>query len=220
MLRNTCAAKPRIEKARVLRLARDRPITRRLLLIGLPLAGILVSAMALPGPRSLAQGIESQVRRGPSAYQLAVQLPARIRKGEPASLVLHVQKSGRPANDVAACLAPQPVFSSEEDAVDATPALGTDLGVDAEPGSTPGCVGAIADVRTAPGVYQFTWEPDTPGRVNLRFTVADSQLNAAVDVASSPPNPAILTSFLLLIAAILGDAGSLRRRQRRLGEFT
>ncbi len=186
----------------------------------LPLAGILTGVMAIAGLGAAARGIESQVRRGPSAYQLAAQLPAGIRKGQPASLVLHVQKSGRPVDDVAACLLPAPVFPSEEDALDATPAIGADLGAGAEPGSHPACVGAIAAVRTAPGVYQFTWEPDTPGRVNLRFTVGDSQLNGPVNVGSTPPNAAILIAFVLLVAAILGAAGRMRRTQQRQGDLT
>jgi hypothetical protein len=188
--------------------------------MGLPLAGILAGAMAIAGSAVAARGIDSQVRRGPNAYQLAAQLPARIRKGEPASLVLHVQKSGRPVNDVAACLVPAPLFSSEEEAIDATPAIGIDLGASAEPGSQSACVGAIAAVRTAPGVYQFTWEPDTAGRVNLRFTVGDSQLNEAVNVSSAPPNAAILIAFVLLVAAILGAADRMRRRQQRRGGLT
>lgn len=201
-------------------LARDWPATWRLLPIGLPLAGILASAMAIAGPGAAARGIESQIRLGPSAYQLGAQLPTRIRKGEPASLVLHVQKSGRPVDDAAACLVPAPLFPSEEDALDATPAIGIDLGAGAEPSSQPGCVGAIAAVRTAPGVYQFMWEPDTPGRVNLRFTVGDSQLNEAVNVSSAPPNAAILIAFALLVAAILGAAGRMRRTQQRQGDLT
>ena len=220
MFRNTCAAKPRIEEARILRPARDCPAIRRLFPMGLPLAAFLVSAMVIPAARAVAQGIESQVRRSPSAYQLAVQLPARIRKGEPASLVLHVHKSDRPVDDVAACLVPRPLFTSEEEAADATPAIGIDLGVGAEPGSQPACVGAIAAVRAAPGTYQFTWEPDTPGRVNLQFTVGDTQLNEAVNVTSTPPNLAILLAFVLLIATILGAAVRMRRRQQRQGDFT
>jgi len=176
--------------------------------------------MAIAGSGAAARGIESEDRRGPSAYQLAAQLPARIRKGEPASLVLYVQKNDRPAEDVAACLVPAPSFTSEEDAMDATPAIGADLGAGAEPGSQPACVGAMAAVRTAPGVYQFTWEPDTPGRVNLRFTVGDSQLNEAVNVSSPPPNPAVLIAFVLLVAAILGAAGRMRRTEQRQGDLT
>jgi hypothetical protein len=219
MLRNTCGAKPRSEAARVLPLARDWPATRPLLPMGLLLAGILAGVMAIAGPVAAARGIESQVRRGPSTYQLAAQLPGRIRKGEPASLVLHVQKNGRPIDNVAACLVPAPLFTSEEDALDATPALGADLGAGAEPGSQAACVGAIAAVRIAPGVYKFTWEPDTPGRVNLRFTVGDSQLNGAVNVSSAPPNAAILIAFVLLVAAILGAAGRMRRTQPRQGSL-
>jgi hypothetical protein len=188
--------------------------------MGLPLAGILAAGTAIVGPSAAARGVDSQVPRGPSAYQLAAQLPARIRKGEPASLILYVQKSGRPVDNVAACLAPAPLFTSEEDAMDATPAIGIDLGTGAEPGAQPACVGAIAAVRTAPGVYQFTWEPDTAGRVNLRFSAGDSQLNEAVNVSSAPPNAAILIAFVLLVAAILGAAGRMRRTQRRQSDLT
>jgi len=196
--------------------------------MGLPLAGILASALPIARPSAAAQGIENRVQRAPSAYQLAAQLPARIKKGEAASLVLYVQKGGQPVDNVAACLVPAPLFTNEEDAMDTTPAIGVDLGVDLgaelgagpEPGSQPACVGAIAAVRTAPGVYEFTWEPDTPGRVNLRFTAGDSQLNEAVNVSSAPPNPAILIAFVVLVAAILGTAGRMRRRQPRQGDLT
>ena len=187
--------------------------------MGLPFAGILAGAMAIAGLSAAARDLGSQVPRGPSGYQLSAQLPARIRKGEAASLVLYVQKSGQPVDDVAACLVPVPLFTSEEDATDTTPAIGIDLGAGAEPGS-PACVGAMAAVRTAPGVYQFTWEPDTPGRVNLRFTVGDSQLNQAVNVGSAPPNPAVLIAFALLVAAILGVAGRMRRTEPRQGDLT
>jgi hypothetical protein len=186
----------------------------------LPVAGILAVATAIAGPRAAARGIDGQVPSRPSAYQLAAQLPARIRKGEPASLVLYVRKSGHPVDDVAACLVPAPLFASEEDAMDTTPAMGSDLGASAGPGSPAGCVGAIAAVRAAPGVYQFTWEPDTAGRVNLRFTVGDSQLSEAVNVSSPPPNAAILITFVLLVAAILGAAGHLRRAHQRHGDST
>ncbi len=194
---------------------------RGIVAMGLSLAGILApAAIVIADPSAPVRGIESEARRGASAYQLAAHLPASIRKGEPASLILHVQKSGRPVDDVIACLAPVPAFASEEDAADTTPAIGIDLGAGAEPGSQPGCVMAIAAVRTAPGVYQFTWEPDTAGRVNLQFSVGDSQLNVAVNVGSAPPNPAILIAFVLLVGAILSVAVRMRRTQQRQGGST
>ncbi|MGD0696335.1 MAG: hypothetical protein ABSB82_16050 [Terriglobia bacterium] len=206
-------------------LARDGRALRGIVAIGLSLAGILApAAIVIAAPSAPVRGIESEARRGASAYQLAAHLPASIRKGEPASLILHVQKSGRPVDDVIACLAPVPAFASEEDAADTTPAIGIDLGAGAEPASAPapepGCVMAIAAVRTAPGVYQFTWEPDTAGRVNLQFSVGDSQLNVAVNVGSAPPNPAILIAFVLLVGAILSVAVRMRRTQERQGGST
>jgi hypothetical protein len=194
---------------------------RRIIAVGLQLAGILVlGTLAIAIPSTAARDIESKAGRGASAYELAVQLPARIRKGEPASLILHVQKSGRPVDDVAACLAPAPLFASEEDVADTTSAIGSDLGASAEPTSQPACVMAIAAVRTAPGVYQFTWEPDTAGRVNLRFTAGDSLLVVAVNVRSAPPNPAILIAFALLVGVILTAAARMRRSQQRQGGST
>lgn len=166
---------------------------------------------------SNAGGAGSEARQQAAAYKLAAQLPARIRKGEPASLILHVLKSGRPADDVAACLAPVPLFASAEDVVDPTPATGADLGTAVEPASQAACVMAIAAVRSAPGVYRFTWEPDTAGRVNLRFTAGDGRLNVAVNVESAPPNPAILIAFVLLVAAILSAAAWMRRAPQRQG---
>jgi len=173
--------------------------------------------MAIAGSSAPAGGAGSEGRQQAAAYQLAAQLPARIRKGEPASLILHIQQSGRPVDNVAACLAPVPLFASEEDAADLTPAAGADLGTAVEPASQPACVMAIAAVRTAPGVYQFTWEPDTAGRINLRFTAGDGRLDVAANVESAPPNPAILIAFVLLVAAILSAAARMRRASQRQG---
>ena len=151
------------------------------------------------------------------AYRLAADLPARLRKGEPASLILRVDAGGRPAHDVAACLVPAPLFASEEDAADTTPAIGIDLGVGADPSPETPCVMAIAGVRTAPGVYRFTWEPDSAGRVELRFRVKEGRLEVPVDVESAPPSPTVLIAFVLLIGTIMGAAAGMRRRQTRQG---
>lgn len=69
-------------------------------------------------------------------------------------------------------------------------------------------------VRTGPGVYEFTWEPDTAGRVELRFTVGGTELDVAVDVVSAPPDSAFLVAFVLLVGAILGSAARMRRTRR------
>lgn len=221
MSRNTCGARRRSDAAPAFAVARNGRAMRGIVAMGLPLAGILaVGAMAIADPRAPARGIDSDARPGVSAYQLAAQLPARIRKGEPAALILRVRKSGLPADHVAACLAPAPLFASEEDVADTTPAIGIDLGAGAEPASEPACAMAIAAVRTAPGVYEFTWEPDTAGRVNLRFSVGDSQLNVAVNVGSAPPNPAILMAFVLLVGVILSAAARMRRTRQRQGGST
>jgi len=195
---------------------------RAIVAIGLLLAGIpAVGAVAATDSSVSARASNREVQGSATAYQLTAQVPARIRQGEPASLVLHVEKTGQPpAGDVAACLATAPLFPSEEDASDTTPALGMDLGVGAESSSQSGCVMGIAGVRSAPGAYQFTWEPDTAGRVNLRFSVGDSLLNVLVNVESAPPSPAILIGFLLLVVVILSAAGWMRHAQKRHGGST
>lgn len=224
MSKNTCEAKPKTEAPQVLLSVRNPNAARWLLPRGARLAGIVAISMIIGGPCALVRGIESVA--GTSDYQLAVQLPARIRKGQPASLVLYVQRRGVPVDGVAACLTPTPLFASEEDATDATPVAGIDLGAGTEPGSDPAglagpaCVASIAALRTAPGIYQFTWEPDQAGRVNLRFSVNDSQLNEAVNVGSAPPNPTILFTFVLVVAVILGTAGRMRRTRARRGNLT
>jgi hypothetical protein len=131
--------------------------------------------------------------------------------------MLDVRKSGRPADDVVACLAPVALFMSAEDATDTTPALGGDLGVGVGPASQHTCLTAIAAVRTAPGVYRFTWEPDTPGRINLQFAVGDSRLNVPVDVGNAPADSSVLIGFVLLIGAILGAAAWIRHNRRQQG---
>ncbi|HUI79421.1 MAG TPA: hypothetical protein VLY24_15960 [Bryobacteraceae bacterium] len=158
-----------------------------------------------------------QADAAPGAYELRVQIPAGFRKGQAASLILNVRRAGRPADDAFACLAPVPVFVSDPDDIDPTPAVGADLGSASDPAAALACVSAIAAVRTAPGVYQFNWEPDTAGRVHLRFTVGDSRLDVPVDVASAPPNFAVLVGFTLLIGATWMTAAHIRRRRRRVG---
>jgi hypothetical protein len=218
MLRNTSRARPRTDTIPVLPLARDGRCMRGISAIGFLVAGSLaLGTLAIADPSAAVRDIDSKALCAANAYELAVQLPAKIRKGEPASLILHVQKNSRPADDVAPCMAPAPLFASEEDVTDTTPAIGSDLGAGAEPTTQPACVMAIAAVRTAPGVYQFTWEPDTAGRVNLQFTAGDSQLDVAVNVRSAPPNPTILIAFVFLVGVILSVAARMRHMQRQRG---
>lgn len=165
----------------------------------------LIDVVRATGP------VDQQARQSANTGPLSVQLPARIEKGEPASLILHLGQSGEHARNLAACLAPVPLFPSEDDAADTTPNLGADLGAGAESPSQPGCVMGIAGVRTAPDSYQFTWEPDTAGRVNLHFTLGHNQLVVPVDVASAPPNSAILIAFALFVGATLIVAACMRR---------
>lgn len=154
---------------------------------------------------------------GTGAYQLKAQLPPTIRKGEPATLILHVWRKGRPADDVMACLAPVPIFLSAEDALDTTPAGGMDLGASPDSAAQQACTTALAGVPGGPGTYLFTWEPDTAGRVNLTFTAGDSALTVAADVGSAPPNAAVLVLFVLFVVTVLSCAAYLRRRPRPEG---
>ena len=132
-------------------------------------------------------------------------------------MILRVERAGRPAEDAVACMDPVPIFASEEDIADTTPALGADLGVGAPSAAAPACVAALAAVRTAPGVYRFTWEPDAAGRIDLRFTVGDSRFHVPIDVASPPADPAIPIAFVLLAGAFLGTAAWMRRTRKRSG---
>ena len=150
-------------------------------------------------------------------YQLTAQLPATLAKGKAATLILHILESEKPVDGVAACLATAPLFISVEDALDTTPAGGVDLGTGPEDAARPGCRMGIAGVPRGPGTYAFIWEPDTAGRVNLTFTAGASMLTVPVDVASTPPSPAILILFVLVIAAVLSIAACLRRRPRPEG---
>jgi len=192
MSRNTCEGRQKIE---------DRP-GFRLALSACAMVAIGLSATGVPAG---------------GGYHLAARLPRTIRRGEPAVIVLDVQRNGRPADGAAACMATSPVFASEEDLADSTPAGGVDLGSGGEAAAQPACVTAMAAVRTAPGVYQFTWEPDAAGRVNLHFTVAGSRLDVPVNVASPGPDPAILAGFVVLIGLILATAASMRRARQRQG---
>jgi hypothetical protein len=218
MSKNTCAGKRRIEARLLLSTHCGRRavgVMRTFAAMSLSLAGILAMATFVAArPPAAAQATDTKIQRRAGPHQLSAELPARIRKGEPASLILRVEQKSQPDRGVAACLAPVPLFPSEEDAADTTPALGTDLGVGAESESQPGCVMGIAGVRTAPDTYQFTWEPDTAGRANLRFTLGDSQLNVPVDVGSAPPNPAILAGFGLFVALTLIGAARMHRMRQ------
>lgn len=151
------------------------------------------------------------------AYQLTAQLPATIAKGKATTLILHILESGKPVDGVAACVATAPLFISVEDALDTTPAGGIDRGTGPEAAAQPGCRMGIAGVPSGPGTLAFTWEPDTAGRVNLTFTAGASMLTVPVDVASTPPSPAILILFVLAVAVVLSTAACLRRRLRPEG---
>lgn len=177
------------------------------------LAGIL--AGAAQGVAHQGAGAARIGRAGtagePGTYQLTVQLPSAVRKGQNATLILHVRKDGQPFDPATACLATVPLFVSLEDAIDTTPSGGIDLGAGPEFPARPACTNAIAGMRSGPGTYVFTWEPDTAGRVNLTFTAGAGTLSLPVDVASAPPNAAILILFAAFVAAVLITAAGLRR---------
>jgi hypothetical protein len=178
------------------------------LLAGILAGGAQAVACQSTGAPSMG-GVETAGATG--AHQLTAQLPAAIWKGQNATLILHVRKDGQPVDQVAACLATAPLFVSLEDAIDTTPAGGVDLGTGAEFTARPACTNAIAGVRSGPGTYVFTWEPDTAGRVNLTFTAGAGTLTVPVDVASAPPSAAILILFVAFVAAVLTTAAGLRR---------
>jgi hypothetical protein len=143
--------------------------------------------------------------------QLAAEVPAAIRRGQVVTLILRVHEGGHPIESAAACMAAVPLFASIEDALDSTPAGGADLGSSVAP--QPACTMGIAGLPSGRGTYEFTWEPDTPGRVNLTFTSAGSRLVVPVDVASAPPNPVILVSFVASVVLVLAVAAWWRRRR-------
>ena len=151
------------------------------------------------------------------AYQLSVQLPATIVKGKTATLILHVAENGKPAGSAVTCLNTAPVFISVEDALDTTPAGGSDLGTGPKAGMQTGCRMGLAGEQSGPGTYAFSWEPDTAGRVNLTFTAGAGLLTVPVDVASSQPSPAILILFLFALAAVLSTAACVHRHRRPEG---
>ncbi len=194
---------------------------RRVIATGLQIAStLLLCALCFANSSSEGRAIESKAGQDASAYRLTAQIPDRIQKGEITSITLHVQKNGRPVDDIIACLKPAPLFVSEEDVTDTTAALGSDLGANEEPATQLACVTSIAAVRTAPGVYQFTWEPDTAGRINLQFTAGESRLEVPVNVRSAPPNPALLIAFVLFVGVILSTAAWMRRMRHRQGGST
>jgi hypothetical protein len=145
-------------------------------------------------------------------YLLTAEIPATIRKGVPATLVLHVHGGAQPVDRLVPCLATAPLFVSMEDALDTTPANGIDLGVGPESSLQPACITSIAGVSSGPGVYVFTWEPDTAGRVNLKFTAGASALTVPADVDSAPPSPLILAIFVVFVALVLSAAAYVRHR--------
>jgi hypothetical protein len=71
---------------------------------------------------------------------------------------------------------------------------------------------AIAGVPSGPGIYAFTWEPDTAGRVNLKFTAGASAITVPADVGSAPPNPVVLAVFAVFVALVLSLAAYVRHR--------
>lgn len=173
----------------------------------------LLTGVLVGGAEAAAPGIGRAESAGAtSGYQLTVQLPPAIRKGQSATLILHVRKDGQPAERLAACMATPALFVSLEDAVDTTPAGGADLGTGLESTAQPVCSNAIAGEPIGPGTYVFTWEPDTAGRVNLIFTAGTGKLTVPVDVGSAPPSTAVLILFAVFVAAVLIAAAGLRRR--------
>lgn len=180
------------------------------------LAGILAAAApVIAGQRAAARigTLTSTVQTGP--LQLTADIPAALRRGEAATLILHVSKAGHAVDRSVACLAAVPLFISVEDALDTTPAGGVDLGSASALGPQPACAMAIAGTASGSGRYMFTWEPDTAGRVNLTFTAAGGTLTMPVDVASAPPATAVLASFIVLVVITPGAAVWLRRRRLR-----
>jgi hypothetical protein len=185
-------------------------------------AAVLFIVLTGPARAVVAQGTgvrtdEDKEAAAGSLYQLMPEIPPVIRKGGSVTLVLHVRRDGRPVDKVTACLEAVPLFPSIEDTTDTTPSGGIDLGTDPDSASQPGCVHSIAGVMTGPGVCEFTWEPDTTGRVNLTFTVGTSVITVPVDVASAPPNAAVITFFVIFVGAVLSTAGFRRRRLRPRG---
>jgi len=152
------------------------------------------------------------VARSAGNCVLTAELPATLRKGAPATLILHVHRAAQPVDRLAACLATAPLFIGMEDALDTTPAHGIDLGVGSDASLQPACSMAIAGVPSGPGIYIFTWEPDTAGRVNLKFTAGGSALTVPVDVASAPPSPVILAAFAVFVALVFSMAAYVRHR--------
>jgi hypothetical protein len=179
-------------------------------------AGLLAGILAAPAIASPHEAAPSRASVGAAAPRLSAEIPRSIRRGEAVTLVLHVTTAQRPVEAAVACLAAVPLFISIEDALDSTPAGGVDLGSGSSSSGAaqPGCEKSSAGLPQAPGVYAFTWEPDTPGRVTLTFTAAGGTLTLPVDVASAPPDTTVLVSFALLTAAILGIAACVRRRSR------
>jgi hypothetical protein len=127
-------------------------------------------------------------------------------------LTLHVRQGARPVDGIAACLAAVPVFASVEDALDPTPAGGSDLGLGQEAATPSRCEGAMAGVPSGPGTYVFVWEPDAAGRVHLTFTAAGRTLTVPVDVGSAAPDAVALTVFGVTVTLIVIVAAGLRRR--------
>jgi hypothetical protein len=182
-------------------------------------AGALVAVLASGGSAGAAEraSVLGDVRPDPTGSngtcQLTIEVPAGISKGKAVTLLLHVRKDGVFVDDVAACLAVAPLFLDAEDILDPTPAGGADLGTGIGSVAQPACTMGIAGEPRGSGAYVFAWEPDTPGRVNLTFTVRGGTLRVPVDVASAPPSLTVLTLFVLIVVTILGSAAYLRRRQ-------
>ena len=177
--------------------------------------------MPVPGPSGASRAgamagallyVLAQSAAAVGNYLLTAELPATLHKGAPATLLLHVHSGTQPADHLVACLATAPLFVSMEDALDTTPAKGIDLGAGVESGLQPTCSMAIAGVPSGPGIYAFTWEPDTAGRVNLKFTAGATAITVPADVDSAPPSPVILAVFAIFAALVLGVAAYARHR--------
>ncbi len=149
-----------------------------------------------------------------NTYELSVQVPASLSKGEVSRLLLQVRRRGQPVDHVTPCLAPVPLFVNAEDARDHTPAGGFDLGPNPATDAPARCEAGSAGVRHGDGTYLFVWEPDEAGRINLTFTVGATAITVPVDVLSASPSGTVLAAFLLTVGAILLVATWWRRRVR------
>ncbi len=180
-------------------------------------AGAVGLVLAVAAAAAHAGPVDVTSSRGPGQAGVAIRLladvPAAIRRGEPVTILLHVTRDGRPGDGLATCMAARPLFIDLEDALDPTPAGGMDLGTGAALDGQPACDMAIAGTPHGPGSYEFTWEPDTSGRVNLIFAAAGRTLTVPADVASAAPSRPFLGVFVLFVSATLATGLAVRRRR-------